>query len=334
MTAPTLSTFRLFAAGLIAAALALPGAANANHSVLVEGEFDFDGDGLVGADEDFDTPNDFIFGTIGGALGGPSQAMPAPGNLAQNGKAIIVTSGRFVEVVNISGQVTLEAAPGVEAVVEAFLAPADPRINDFPTNMMCMPGDASCLQGAPGIVINAPANRFVVVRNITTRNWTDGVRISGASRVLLDGVRAEHNINHGIDVQDTAFVSIYRSSVSSSGFRVNPNTGDFPSAMFVPTPGRGIRFRGQSRGDITDSSSVGNFAQQISNEALSIRSVQITRVQTAGFAGDLVRRACRANTPTNLDQAEICQQSLNRLGMGIGEQPIPGGAPPFAISGM
>lgn len=326
----TTRTFRLMAAVLVAAGMALPGSAFANHSVLIEGEFDFDGDGRVGAEEDVDTPNDFIFGTIGGALGGAAQATPAPGNLAQNGKAIIVTSGRFPEIVFITGQVTLEAAPGVEAVVEAFLAPADPRLNDFPGNMMC---DNTCRQAQPGIIVDAPVNRFAVVRNVTTRNWTDGVQIRGDSRVLLDNVRAEHNTDQGVNVLGNAFVSIYRSSVSSTGFRVNPNTGDFPSAGFVPLQGIGIRFRGLSRGNITDSSSVGNFMFQISNEAQSVQSVQITRVQTAGFADDGLRRVCRANTPTNLDQGERCIQGLSRLVMGIAEVPIMGGAPPFAIPG-
>ena len=317
------STGRILGAACLVAVLSFPAVSSANHSVLIEGELDFDGDGLVGALEDNDDPTDRVFGTINGALA------QANGGLNQNGKAIIVTSGRFPEIVLISGQVTLEAAPGVEAVVEAFLAGGDPRLADFPGDMMC---GNDCRQANPGIIIDAPVNRQVVVRNIATRNWTDGVLVRGSSRVLLDNVRAEHNVDEGVDVIGTANVQIYRSSVSSTGFRVNPVSGDFPSAAFVPGSGIGIRFRGLSRGDITDSSSVGNFGLQISNEAQSIRSVQVTRVQTAGFSDDGLRLICRRASLTNLDGAEICIQGLSRLGLGIPDVPLTPGAPPFAIS--
>lgn len=240
--------------------LSLPGAAFANHAVLVEGEEDFDGDNLVGLAEDND--GDVVFGTITRALG----AAPA---LGQNGTAFIVTSGRFVEQVSISGagQVTLEGAPGVIASVEAFVVAADRRIAEFPVAQ----ADPFLLQGRAGIVIDSPNDRYVVIRNIATVNWTDGVRINGASHVLLDNVRAEHNINNGVLVQGTARVAIIHSRVNSTGFRLNPRTGNFPTAN-QPNPGIGISFLGSSRGEIRFSAITGNFGN-------GVRSVRGTRVE-------------------------------------------------------
>lgn len=239
--------------------LSLPGSAFANHAVLVEGEQDFDGDGLVGLAEDND--GDVVFGTITRALG----AAPA---LGQNGTAFIVTSGRFIEVVSISGagQVTLEAAPGVIASVEAFIVAADRRIAEFPAAQ----ADPFALQARAGIVINSPEDRYVVLRNIATVNWTDGVRISGESHVLLDNVRAEHNINNGVLVADDARVAIFHSRVNSTGFRLNPRTGNFPTAN-QPLPGIGISFTGTSRGEIQFSAITGNFAE-------GVKAVRGTRV--------------------------------------------------------
>ena len=219
----------------------------ANHPVLVEGEADFDGDDVVGLAEDND--GDAVFGTITRALG----AAPAIG---QNGSVVIVTSGRFVEVVNITGtgQVTLEAAPGVDVDIEAFVVPADRRINDFPAAV----ANPFALQNAPGIVINSPNDRYVVIRNVSVINWTDGIRVQGNSHVLLDNVRVEHNINNGVSVLDNARVAIFRSSINSTGFRTNPRTGNFPMDM-APMPGAGVNLQGSSRGDIFASSITGNF---------------------------------------------------------------------------
>jgi len=226
---------------------------SANHPVLVEGEVDFDGDGLVGLAEDTDNGNDRIFGTINAALGA------ANGGAAQNGRVTIVTSGRFREIVSITaanGNVTLEAAPGVEADIDAVVA--GDRSNQFPAT------NNNGAQAAPGIVVDAPANRSVTIRNIVSRNWTDGIRIRGASRVTLDNVRVESNVNNGIDVSGSARVSITNSQVNYTGFRTGA-TGDFPSAANVPSPGNGISFRESSIGSVAFSSVTGSFAVGISN---------------------------------------------------------------------
>ncbi len=236
-----------------AALLLAPALASANHPVLVEGELDFDGDGVVGLTEDDD--GDAVFGSINRALG----AAPAIG---QNGTVVIVTSGRFPEVVTITGQVTLEAAPGVDAQIDAFLVPADARLNEFPTAQ----ADPFALQARPGIIINAPPSRHVIIRNVGIVNWTDGIIIQGQSNVLLENVRSEHNISNGINIQDQAVVTIKNSQVTANGFRLNPRTGDFPGVV-APTPGLGISLGAQTVTAIRDSTITGNFLAGIAAAA-------------------------------------------------------------------
>ena len=236
----------LLQSAALATALAFaPTPASANHPVLVEGELDFDGDGVVGLQEDND--GDVVFGTITRALG----AAPAIG---QNGTVVIVTSGRFPEVVNITNQVTLEAAPGVDVQIDAFLVPADPRLNEFPAAQ----ADPFALQNAPGIIIDSPADRYVIIRNVGVVNWTDGIQIRGDSNVLLDNVRSEHNINSGVSVRDRAAVAIKNSSLAANGFRLNPMTGNFPTAN-APMPGVGADLRAGTGTAITDTTITGNF---------------------------------------------------------------------------
>lgn len=263
--------------GVAVFTLSAAGTAQANHPVIVEGNClntptataagngvvgaacgDYDGDGIIGAAEDADGDN--VFGTIAGALA----------DISQNGIITIVTSGTFPEVVTITdnaagtgGNVTLEAAPGVSANIEAFVQ-GEPA------------PQTGSLQNVAGIIVDTPANRQVVLRNLTTRNWIDGVRVRGASRVMIDNVRAEHNTNYGIVVRDTAAVAIVNSRVSSTGHRVNPGTGDFPSANNSPDPGDGISFGGTSTGIINSTVVTGSFRFGIDNatgnaDALFIR---------------------------------------------------------------
>jgi hypothetical protein len=155
-----------------------------------------------------------------------------------------------------AGQVTLEASPGVTASIEAFIVAADRRIAEFPTAQ----ANPFALQSAPGIVINSPDDRFVILRNISVVNWTDGIRINGNSHVLLDNVRVEHNINNGVLVSDNADVAIVNSHIAATGFRLNPMTGNFP-AVNAPNTGDGVVFQGRSRGIIFQSALVGNFGE-------------------------------------------------------------------------
>ncbi len=230
---------------------------SANHPVFVEGNCnnppagnptppgtvgaacgDFDGDGVIGTAED--TDGDRVFGTINGAN--------SAAGANNNGTITIVTSGTFAEQVVITGNVTLQAAPGVSANIDAVLQ-----------------GDSGSgpRQGVPGIIVNAPANRFVVIRNIMSKNWTSGIQINGDSRVSIQDSKFENNINYGIEITGNARVSISTSTVNATGFRLNPATGDFPTTS-APNPGIGIEFDGNSAGTLFETTVTGSFRAGVS----------------------------------------------------------------------
>jgi parallel beta-helix repeat protein len=248
---------------------------SANHPVLLEGNClvppagtspiitagtcgDYDGDGLIGTAEDMD--GDRVFGTVAAALGAGTGAN-------QNGRVVIVTSGVFAEVVTITaanGNVTFEAAPGVDADIDAILQ-GDP-------------GSAG-RQNAPGIVVNSPSNRIVTIRNITSRNWTDGIRVQGSSRVFIDNCRIEQNVNHGIRVLDNARVTISNTQVSGTGFRVGGGT-DFPGTS-TPAPGVGILYAGNTAGVISNTTVTRSFGAGIMNAAANSALVELFHVVSA-----------------------------------------------------
>lgn len=247
----------LAAATASIASLCIAPSALANHPVLVEGNCnnandpmfspvpapgtcgDYDGDGRIGNAEDSD--GDRVFGTINAANNTPTLGAN------NNGTITIVASGLFAETVNIGtgsgpGNLTLEGAPGVEANIDA-VRQGDPQ--------------SGPRQNQPGIVVNTPSNRYVVIRNVQSRNWTSGILIQGNSRVALEGVRAEHNINYGVEVNDNARVAISNSEVYATGRRQSPS-GDFPSPN-NPNPGRGIEFDDRSSGTVFDTRVAGSF---------------------------------------------------------------------------
>lgn len=252
----------LFALALFSASLWATIDVSANHPVFVEGNClnppagnstvitpgtcgDYDGDGRIGVDEDND--GDRVFGTLNAAL-----TTNAATGANQNGRVVIVTSGVFAEVVNITaanGNVTLEAAPGVEANIDAVLQ-GDPN--------------SGARQNAPGIIVNAPKDRFVTIRNIGSRNWTDGIRVIGDSSALIENCRIENNINFGIRIQDNAKVKINNTTVAATGFRVSA-AGDFPRVN-RPNPGNGIDFGGASSGLVSRSSVTGSFGEGVSGK--------------------------------------------------------------------
>lgn len=275
------------AAGLIACAagLALAPGAQANHGVQVEGNCqnapddpaftavddgtcgDYDGDGLIGTAEDND--NDRVFGTLNGAISTGN----ASTRLNNNGSAIVVTSGVFAETVNISGNVTLEGAPGVDVNIDAFV-----QGDDAPSN--------ASRQAAPGIVVNAPDNRAVVIRNIRSTNWTSGIQVMGDSSVTIEDTEVDHNINYGIEVLDNARVNIANTEVSATGFRVNPATGDFPTTS-NPDPGRGIEFSDASDGNVFNTTVTGSFAEGIADETserVCVAQVSLLESELSGFS--------------------------------------------------
>jgi len=228
-----------------------------NHPVMVEGNCmvppfgvsssavvptggvcgDYDGDGRIGLAEDED--GDRVFGTIGAAL--------AAAGANQNGSVLIVSSGTFAETVTITaanGNVTLEAAPGVLANIDAVFQGDN--------------GNAT-RQAAPGIIVDAPATRQVLIRNIASRNWTDGIRVQGTSRVTLSGVRIEGNRDFGIRVLGSARVAIDKSEVTASGFRFGGVT--------TAAPGTGISFEDTSTGSISRTLITGSAATGINKSS-------------------------------------------------------------------
>ncbi len=256
----------------------------ANHPVFVEGNClvppagspaapvgncgDFDGDGKIGFAEDND--GDRVFGTIMGALGDSGGT-----GVNQNGQVTIVTSGVFVGPVFITaanGNVTLQAAPGVEAVIDAVLQ-GDPQ--------------STARQGRPGITVQAPGNRRVVIRNLTVRNWTTGIRVGDGSRVAIESVRVENNINYGIEVGGRAKVKVDQSQVIATGFRNSP-AGDFPSSENQPAPGNGIEYSGNSTGAVFRTEVSGSFGAGISDQSggeVTLRDVFLfdNNPNTTGF---------------------------------------------------
>ena len=299
----------------VAGLLAIPGMALANHAILVEGELDYDGDGVVGTAEDTDGV-DGVFGTISAALGSANIGA------GQNGEIIIVTSGRFPETVNITGPVTLEGAPGVEADIEAFLAPTDPRLTEAgDTNPM---GGNQTRATAPGIIVNVDPNQIVssgrpvVIRNISSRNWTDGIRVVNGL-VKIENVRIEHNTNNGIVVMNNSRVAIVNSSIDSTGFRINGTLGMFPQVN-LPAPGFGVNFMDKSTGDIQRTSITNNFSFGLSTAGtVGLRDVFLRDLQVFGNLftepgnEKILQDACRQATNRNLDEADVCTLFFARM---------------------
>jgi Right handed beta helix region len=236
------------------------------HTVLVEGNCDspvpgttlvapgtcgdFDGDGRIGTAEDTDGA-DRIFGTINAALGTGTGAAAGTG-INHNGRVVIVTSGRFYESVYIGqnqcgagcpgaanpGNVTLEAAPGVSATIDAMFQ-GDPA-----------GGNATRLAGTGINVAYIPntltgLTRLVVLRNLTVRNFARGAEISHSARVVIDNCRFENNLNYGILLNFGSLAVITNTEVSGNGFRT--------AGGGSPNPGHGISLEASAHASIADS---------------------------------------------------------------------------------
>ena len=238
---------------------------SANHPVLVEGNCDspvpgttlvekgtcgdFDGDGRIGTAEDTDGA-DRIFGTLNAAVGpGTGASAGTGGNL--NGRVIIVTSGRFAETLVLtpagaaaSGNLEIEAAPGVEANIDAVLQ-GDPA------------GNNTARQNSVGIFIDWPPSGTVTLRNLTIRNYLEGVRATNNSRVYLDNCRVQHNRDYGLRAVGGARLTVNNSQITSTGRRV-PVSGP-------ATPGHGISFEFLSGGLVANSVIANSVGAALSN---------------------------------------------------------------------
>lgn len=230
----------------------------ANHPVLVEGNCDspvpgttlvtsgtcgdYDGDGRIGTAEDTDGA-DRIFGTLRAALG-PGTGAAAGTGANHNGRIIIVASGRYAETLYIGnsgfipgegvanpGNVTIEAAPGVEANLDAVLQ-GDPA------------GGNVARQGAAGItIVYTATDRVVTLRNLVIRNFGNGIGIALNSRLHVDHCRFEGNISYGIRAIDNTRIVISNSQFDSAGFRIGGPTA-------VPSPGTAISIESNAQARI------------------------------------------------------------------------------------
>ena len=258
---------------LLAATMLLASPALANHPVVVEGNCfgpgtgatatglrkspvepgscgDYDGDGLIGAAEDNDMDNQF--GTITAAVAA----------VAHNGTVTIVEDGTFPEAVRLAprkgASLTLVAAPGVSAIIDAVVQ-----------------GEAGNADRAAqfGVIVSGCARCRITLRNVTTRNFAKGVVVRGPTRALLDRVRAEGNLDHGILAIDTARVSIRNAAVNATGFRKDAN------GVAVTKRGTGVRVAERAALSIADSTVANNRGTGISARRYRI---QILRTQVFG----------------------------------------------------
>jgi hypothetical protein len=197
---------------------------------------DYDGDGRIGTAEDTDGA-DRIFGTINAALG-PGTGAAAGTGANQNGLVRIVASGRFAESIYIGragiipgpfgsaspGHVTLEAAPGVNAIIDAVLQ-GDPaggnisRQNGIGVQIFYLPSEG---------------DRRVTLRNLTIRNFLIGIEASGAGVEVVD-CRLENNLEYGIRAGGSSRLVVLNSEVVNTGFRIGAGVSN------VPSDGQGIR---------------------------------------------------------------------------------------------
>ncbi len=258
-----------------------PSVAAQSHTVLVEGNCDspvpgttlvapgacgdFDGDGRIGSAEDTDGA-DRIFGTINAALGTGTGAAAGTG-INHNGRVVIVTSGRFYEPIYIGqnlcgpgcpgaaspGNVTLEASPGVDAVIDAVFQ-GDPA-----------GGNATRL-ALTGITVayipntTAGVGRLVILRNLTVRNFAKGAEVSHNARVVIDNCRFENNLNHGILLNFGALAVIKDTKVLGSGFRT--------TGAAAANPGNGITLE-NAQARIVDSEVTHSAGAGVANSGIA-----------------------------------------------------------------
>jgi len=260
---------------------------SANHPVFLEGNCDspvpgttlvapgtcgdFDGDGRIGTAEDTDGA-DRIFGTLNAALG-PGTGAAAGTGANVNGRIVIVSSGRFAEQVFIGptmvtptvGNVEIEGAPGVDASIDAVLQ-GDPA------------GGNVTRQNGVGIIVDMPGNRTVTLRNLTVRNFAEGLQALGASRVHIDNCRFDNNLNYGLRALAVARLTINNSRITGTGFRVGAGVSS------TAAPGHSIQFEALSGGFISNTIFANAAGAGISNQSnnSNIRTFHVVFADTDG----------------------------------------------------
>jgi parallel beta-helix repeat protein len=286
----------LMMVALVGVGLVSTGPASANHPVLVEGNCDspvpgttavtpagtcgdFDGDGRIGTAEDTDGA-DRIFGTLNAAIG-PGTGASAGTGANGNGSIIIVASGRFAEqiqIVNPAGNMEIAAAPGVEADIDAVLQ-GDPA------------GGNTVRQNSVGIVLVSTSDRRIILRNLTIRNWLEGIRVQGSARVTVQNCRIENNLNFGIHARESARLAVYDSEIHATGFRVG---GPASTTTF----GHGVFFADSAGGMVANSLITGNFGSALLNvSSLGAAGVRYYEVITSHNGTDTITNATREPNP-------------------------------------
>jgi len=254
-------------------------ASGGNSSLATSGGIcgDYDGDGRIGTAEDTDGA-DRIFGTINAALG-PGTGAAAGTGANQNGLVRIVASGRFAESVFIGranivppygsaspGHVTLEAAPGVHAIIDAVLQ-GDPGGNNIQR------------QNGPGILIfylPSEGDRRVTLRNLTIRNFSTGIETSGVSVEVVD-CRLENNLEYGIRTGGNSRLVVLNSEVVNTGFRIG-------QASSVPREGEGIRIN-QATAKLVNTNVSYSYGAGIHNALPSATALTLYKVSSFFNAG-------------------------------------------------
>ncbi len=264
--------------------------ANAQNPALVEGNCnnspeisaalpnpgkcgDYDGDGRIGTAEDAD--GDGVFGTINGAL----NAFGGNGDGTNKDSVTIVTSGIFREritITGINGSVTLQAAPGVEAIIDG--TPPDNVRDAGRVAYLSQPGITVNYQRA----FNGNSYRYFILRNLVVRNWRTGIKVGNTSSVAIESCRIFNNTD-GISVEGRTRVAINKSEVYGSG--PNADLGD----TVHPRPGTGIAFREQAMGTVFFTTVSGDFARGIANytgnrNAVCAYNVSVFPVDSGTFA--------------------------------------------------
>lgn len=187
-------------------------------------------------------------------------------------------SGRFAESLLIGktipeypdqgsanpGNVTLEAAPGVEANIDAVFQ-GDPA------------GGNTARQDGVGILIfngsNSTPTTVVTLRNLVIRNFRVGVYTAGSTRVNIDNCRIENNRDAGIQLTNMNQVVIPNSQIQANGFRI-PVSG--PS-----NPGAGISVNNLAQLRIFDTVISNNFGPGILNSTGAANNVVLYKVVAA-----------------------------------------------------
>ena len=246
---------------LLVLALVSAPSSEANHPVYLEGNCDspvpgttlvslgtcgdFDGDGRIGTAEDTDGA-DRIFGTLAAAIG-PGTGAAAGTGANMNGRVIIVASGRYAELITITtaSHLQIEAAPGIAATVDAVLQ-GDPasgnatRQNDVGINILVDPGAT------------------VILRNLTIRNYSTGIRVLGNGRVLVDNCRIENNLSFGIEAGGDSRVIVENTMIAGTGRRIGGPSN-------VANPGHGIRFAANASGVLSRSGILNSVGAGVHN---------------------------------------------------------------------